>query len=166
MIELRELRVEDAKRLTLIIKDKDVLYNMDAPFTVEDITVEFEKKFLEKTIEEIKEKKKFSFGIYTNEELIGVIGTTRIEEERAEFGYWIGKAYWNKGYVTKATELFVPKFVESFPDKKLESIAFSINPASQRVLEKNGFVKFKEEKKKHTVSEEEIINLYYELKRD
>ena len=166
LVELKKLKIEDAKTLMNLIKDKDVLYNMEAPFLVDDITIDFEKSFLEGEIKGNITGDKISFGIYFNDILVGVIGSREITESKVEFGYWIGKNYWGKGIGSNAVRLFINGVFEKFPEKKLIAIAYSINPASVKVLEKNGFKKYKEEKTKHNISGEEVVDLFYELKKN
>ncbi|MFA5763880.1 MAG: GNAT family N-acetyltransferase [archaeon] len=165
-VELKKLKLDDAKTLMNLIKDKDVLYNMGAPFTEENITIDFEKNFLKREIEDNIKGDKISLGIYFNGLLVGVIGSKKIKENELEFGYWIGKNYWGKGIVSSAIKLFIKEAFEKFPKKKLTAIVYSINPASIKVLEKNGFKKYKEKKTKHIVYGEEVIDLFYRLEKN
>ena len=60
------------------------------------------------------------------------------EHERAEMGYLMGKAYWNRGYCTEAV-LGVLRY--GFAELKLNRIFadhFARNPASGRVMQKAG----------------------------
>lgn len=78
-----------------------------------------------------------------NEKLIGIIGHYRIQPEnhRCEIGYMILPEYQGHGIVTEAIKV-VLEF--GFEDLKMHSIEAVIDPknkASERVLQKNGFVK-------------------------
>lgn len=52
-----------------------------------------------------------------------------------DVGYWIDRAYWGRGYASEALRLFL----EQLPDRPLKATVAAHNPASMRVLEKNGF---------------------------
>jgi RimJ/RimL family protein N-acetyltransferase len=62
-----------------------------------------------------------------------------VYERSAQFGYWLGEAFWGHGIVTAAVKAMVPCIVARFGMMRLESPVFEWNPASMRVLEKCGF---------------------------
>jgi RimJ/RimL family protein N-acetyltransferase len=64
-------------------------------------------------------------------------------EGKREVGYWLGREYWGKGIATRALELFLQEVTE----RPLYGFTAHTNPASARVLEKNGF-KLKENTEK------------------
>ena len=60
------------------------------------------------------------------------------ENQKAEIGYWLGKEFWNKGYVTEAmTEVLAFGF-KVLNLNKITASFFPHNPASERVMEKSG----------------------------
>jgi RimJ/RimL family protein N-acetyltransferase len=59
----------------------------------------------------------------------------------AEIGYFIGEPYWNKGIVTKAVKLITEYGFQHLGIIRIQTGVFEYNTASQRVLEKCGFVK-------------------------
>lgn len=87
-------------------------------------------------------KDAFIFGIREKDslKLIGAIGLhIDLGNNKSEVGYWLGKSFWNKGYVSEALQEVI-KF--GFVELKLNKIYashFLHNPASGKVLEKNGF---------------------------
>lgn len=56
-----------------------------------------------------------------------------------ELGYWLGKAYWGRGYATEAARALVAWGRQELAVTKLTAGHFEDNPASARVLEKIGF---------------------------
>jgi len=73
--------------------------------------------------------------------LIGVVDLFRRSRVAAfEIGYWIGKPYWGKGYMTEACQALIDEARKTLGVKALTAGAFTDNPASIRVLEKLGFV--------------------------
>ena len=43
-------------------------------------------------------QKEFSLSVYLDNSLIGGIGLAQDEDKFYEFGYWLGRAYWDQGY--------------------------------------------------------------------
>src|SRR4029077_9456397 len=73
----------------------------------------------------------------------GGIGLQRGEDvhrQSAQFGYWLGEQYWRRGIVSEAIGAFVEYSFAIFELHRMEAEVYSGNPASGRVLEKNGFV--------------------------
>ena len=62
-----------------------------------------------------------------------------ILEDEAELGYWIGRPYWNQGYVSEAAKTLIRYGFESLHLSKIWCLNFSDNLASARVKEKLGF---------------------------
>jgi RimJ/RimL family protein N-acetyltransferase len=57
-----------------------------------------------------------------------------------ELGYWLGKPYWGRGYVSEAAAAVVEYAFGWLNQPALVAGYFVDNPASGRVLEKLGFV--------------------------
>ena len=78
-----------------------------------------------------------------NPKLIGVIGHYRIQPEnhRCEIGYMILPQYNGKGYVTEAIKVVLAYGFEVLQMHSIEAVIDPDNIASERVLQKNGFVK-------------------------
>jgi ribosomal-protein-alanine N-acetyltransferase len=78
-----------------------------------------------------------------NSKLIGVIGHYRIQPEnhRAEIGYMILPEYSGKGITTEAIKVVIAYGFEQMNLHSIEAIIDPQNIASERVLQKNGFVK-------------------------
>ncbi|GLJ55488.1 hypothetical protein SUGI_1191580 [Cryptomeria japonica] len=61
---------------------------------------------------------------------------------RAEIGYGLARRWWGKGIATEAVKLCVSRAFGDMPDlERIEGLVEPENVASQRVLEKAGFVK-------------------------
>ena len=72
-------------------------------------------------------------------ELAGSIGFGRRPDGALEFGYWIARPFWGRGYATEAGRAAIAMARHSLRLKRLSSGHFLDNPASGRVLEKLGF---------------------------
>lgn len=89
-----------------------------------------------------QKKEAFIFGIREKEnlKLIGAIGLhIDIGNNKAEVGYWLGKSFWNKGYVSEGLREVLKFGFEELKLNKIYASHFHHNPASGKVLEKNGF---------------------------
>jgi ribosomal-protein-alanine N-acetyltransferase len=84
----------------------------------------------------------FAIIIKSTQELIGSIGLI-IDKgfNRAELGYWIGRAYWNHGYCTEAAVAVLEYGFNQLFLHKITSSHFARNPASGKVLFKIGMRK-------------------------
>jgi ribosomal-protein-alanine N-acetyltransferase len=72
-------------------------------------------------------------------ELVGAIGLAlSLQHDKGELGYWIGEPYWGRGLATEAAAAVIGYGFESLGLNRLSAIHFTRNPASGRVLEKNG----------------------------
>ena len=78
-----------------------------------------------------------------NSKLIGIIGHYRIKPEnyRAEIGYMLLPEYHGKGIITEAINVVVKYGFEKMKLHSIEAIIDPENYASEKVLQKNGFVK-------------------------
>lgn len=78
-----------------------------------------------------------------NPKLIGIIGHYRIQPEnhRCEIGYMILPQYNGQGIVTEAIKVVLEYGFEDLNMHSIEAVIDPDNFASERVLQKNGFVK-------------------------
>ena len=78
-----------------------------------------------------------------NPELIGTLGIYRIQPEhyRGEIGYMILPAYQRKGIITEGIKLVLDYAFHQLQFHSMEAVIDPANIASERVLQKNGFVK-------------------------
>ncbi|MCR6625067.1 MAG: GNAT family N-acetyltransferase [Pseudoxanthomonas sp.] len=58
----------------------------------------------------------------------------------AELGYWLGRAHWGQGHMTRVVAAYLAWVVPALALRRVEANVLDTNPASARVLEKNGFV--------------------------
>jgi RimJ/RimL family protein N-acetyltransferase len=71
--------------------------------------------------------------------LIGIIGIEPGRGGDPTLGYWLGHAYWGRGYMSEATSALVNRFFESRGADALASGYFAGNGASWRIQDKLGF---------------------------
>ncbi|MGC4057454.1 MAG: GNAT family protein [Chitinophagaceae bacterium] len=72
---------------------------------------------------------------------IGIHPQTDILRTNAEIGYWLGKDFWGMGIMPEAVRMMVPAGFNAYPQiQRIFGRVFGGNTASERVLEKAGFV--------------------------
>jgi len=76
--------------------------------------------------------------ITRQDEILGCIGLADIPAIN-ELGYWLGRPYWRQGFASEAVAAFLAWAFDELGVTTITSGAFSDNPASLRVQEKNGF---------------------------
>ncbi len=72
-------------------------------------------------------------------ELVGTVGLTLLPScDHAELGYWLGRAYWGRGYATEAARAVVQVGFERLDLNRVYAVSFAGNSASERVMQKLG----------------------------
>jgi ribosomal-protein-alanine N-acetyltransferase len=71
---------------------------------------------------------------------IGIHPQTDIMRKNAELGYWLGQKYWGKGIISAAIPQIVDFAFQTYDLTRIYARPFGTNIASQKVLEKAGFV--------------------------
>ena len=81
-----------------------------------------------------------TFLITNGREVFGLIGLHRRRRRVFGLGYMLGPAVWGHGYATEAGRAVLAHGFETLRADRIEADVFASNIASQRVLEKLGFV--------------------------
>lgn len=82
------------------------------------------------------------FAVVVDGRACGAINAHPGSAERAhsaELGYWLGRAAWGRGLMTRAVGVFAPWAMRELRLHRLYAGVYDFNRASMRVLEKNGF---------------------------
>ena len=85
-----------------------------------------------------------NFAIEVDGAAVGGIGARAGEGifvRTAQFGYWLGEAFWGRGIMTAAGRSMLEHLKQDARFARLEAPVFEWNPASMRVLDKLGFVR-------------------------
>lgn len=91
---------------------------------------------------------------------IGIYPLADIQCKNAELGYWLAEPFWNKGIITQAIIRMTEYGFHHFDIERIFARPFGSNLASQRALEKAGFVpegRFEKTFYKNGVYEDELI---------
>ena len=137
---LRAPRLEDAERIAMLANERRIAENtarIPHPYVLADATA-----FLV-TVNRSKHEMAFLITLADGTP-IGACGLELRDGPGGpgpvpELGYWLGLAYWGRGFATEAVRALID---HAFTDLELESLqagARVTNPASRRVLEKCGF---------------------------
>jgi RimJ/RimL family protein N-acetyltransferase len=99
------------------------------------------RQYLERSTarwENIDQADELGFHIDHDGELIGGLGFKKLQET-PEIGYWLGRPYWGKGYMSEALKAAIGWLFENTGHARLACEAMTENPASLKVMEKMGF---------------------------
>lgn len=101
------------------------------------------EKYISKQIVEQKQGRSVTFAITLKLEsdLIGIVGLRDIEKEHfaAELSYWLAVTAWGKGYMSETLQPLLRFGFETLSLNKIYAYHMVRNPASGKVLQKNGF---------------------------
>jgi ribosomal-protein-alanine N-acetyltransferase len=139
---LRRVTVDDADEMFLLRSNPDSMKYVPRPLAESREDALQHIAMIDSKIED-NTGINWAITLKGNPKFIGIIGHYRIQPEnyRAEIGYMILPEYYGKGI---ATEAIKATLAYGFEDMSLHSIEAVIDPentASERVLQKNGFVK-------------------------
>ena len=137
-VSIRPLRLDDAPAVQRYASDERVARNTTIP---EPYPKDGGETFVKHAIEARRKRETFFFAIIVDRETIGVVELGAIDEENRSIqcDYAIAASHWGNGIATKAVMLAVRYAFCELDMKVIRSGCLNRNPASARVLEKNGF---------------------------
>jgi len=139
-VHLRKFRADDADRITELANNEKIGRNLRDGFPYP-----YTRKDAEKFISHCLAMQVTTFfaieykGIYAGS--ISLSPCSDVYRKSAEIGYFIGEPFWNKGIATKAVNLITDFGFRELGLARIHTGVYEYNPASQRVLEKCGYVK-------------------------
>jgi [ribosomal protein S5]-alanine N-acetyltransferase len=139
---LRQITNDDANEIFALRSNAETMKYIPRPLvTTNEEALEHIKMIQDKL--EKNEGINWAITLKGNPKLIGIIGHYRIRWEhfRSEIGYMLLGEYHGKGITTEAIQMLVDYGFNKMNMHSLEGIIDPANTASERVLEKNGFVK-------------------------
>ncbi len=135
---LRSWAITDLDDLVTFANNKEIAKFLTNKFP-HPYTRENGKQFIEFAT---SENPRHVFAIDVNGQAIGGIGIhpqTDVYCKNAELGYWLAQPFWGHGIISKAIVQMVDYGFKTFDIARIYARPFGTNPASQKVLEKNGF---------------------------
>lgn len=137
---LRPFRRDDLEDLVRNINDKEIARNMARvpyPYTIKD-----GRAFLKRQLRFLKNPKLnwVGFAIEIDGEMAGGFYINYIAHgHKCCIGYWLGRKFWGRGLMSKIVKAGTAYAFKKYKLKRIEAEVFPYNPASMRVLVKNGF---------------------------
>ena len=136
--------VADIAALANNRKISAMLENMPYPYFDKDA-----EKFIETVSKPEAGEVVFAITHIDNGEFMGMCGLHLVNRryDMPHMGYWLGEAYWGKGFATQAARALVDLFFKAGSEEVLLISVLADNTASRRVIEKCGGQLWKQEKR-------------------
>ena len=138
-INLRPFKKSDSLRLAELANNENISRNLRDGFP-HPYTLKHAEEFIQRLM--VQDPVTF-FAIEYKGEYVGNISLVKgndVYRKSAEIGYFIGEPYWNKGIATIAVNLITDYGFKNLDIVRIHTGVYEHNKASQRVLEKCGFV--------------------------
>ena len=138
-IEFELLRKKHKKEFLKLVNDPLVLKYITSyknPYLSEHFD-----KFI-KRIYSHKKPIEFTFAIKFRNRFAGIVEIFKIKKRKAEIGFWIGSNYQNKGIGARAIN-FIKEYASSLNISRLYADTLNNNKGAIKILERNGFSKYK-----------------------
>ncbi|NDP26583.1 MAG: GNAT family N-acetyltransferase [Flavobacterium sp.] len=141
-LQLRRVANSDVKEIFALRSNKETMKYVPRPLVKTEAEALAHIAMIDEKIEN-NEGINWAITMKGNSKLIGIIGHYRIKPEhfRAEIGYMLLPEYHGKGFITEAIKATVNYGFEIMKLHSIEAIIDPENIASEKVLQKSGFVK-------------------------
>ena len=163
---LRKVKAEDAEPMFRNWASDPEVTKYVTWLPHEDIRVT--KWIIQEWLKEESDPKTIRFMITAKEsdEPIGMIDVVGYIDDAPEIGYSLSRKQWGKGYMTEACKAFM-KYLFDIGFERIVIEADIRNPASNRVIEKCGFIFTGKEDKEHcsSLKPEPITVNWYEIRK-
>ena len=157
---LKPIEVKDKKDFMQIVKNEQVKKTYMLPdFSSE----EEEEKFFKRLRDLSLDNKRFVYGIYSKNKIIGFLNEVSKNNSEIEIGYFIAPNEWNKGFATEALKIAIEELFRIGFDSVVAA-HFENNLASGRVMQKCGMTK-NEREETITYRNNSYRCIYYQIKK-
>jgi RimJ/RimL family protein N-acetyltransferase len=136
---IRPFTATDADSIARHMNDRSIWRNLrdrvPHPYTIDDA-----RHFLAA----VEAGEHTAYAIDVGSEAVGALGGhlgADVRRRTFEVGFWLGRAFHGRGIVSEALPVFVDEVFSRFDVGRVEAQVFGWNTASERVLEKAGFVR-------------------------
>jgi RimJ/RimL family protein N-acetyltransferase len=138
-IVLRPYHLSDARNVQRLAGEKiiaEMTANIPHPYEHE-----MAEEWISKHEKWFKNREAIALAIQISEtgEHIGTISITQINGRSGNLGYWVGVPYWGNGYCSEAASLIIEYGFDEYGLDLVYARHLPENPASGRVMTKNGF---------------------------
>ncbi len=135
---LRPITLEDAGSVQRYASDERLAATCNVPHPYPS---NGGQQFAERSVRAREQRQRFPHAIICDGQFVGVIGINLPDFANltAEVDYWLAVSFWSRGIMTQAVGLVAGVAFQELNFRYLFSGCWAENPASCRVLEKNGF---------------------------
>lgn len=137
---LRSLVPEDVEAVFALRSDPVAMHYVPRPLAT---SLDDAAAHIENILDEQRANKclQWAITIRGDPKMVGIIGFWRLQKEhdRGELGYMLLPVFWGAGIVTEAIRAVVAHAFANLNFHSIEAVVDPHNPASMKVLEKNGF---------------------------
>ncbi len=137
-IQLRNIRVSDAKDIYNILNNPEFKY-----FTAGPDSIEAQKELIRGSIKSRKQGLHYQYIITYRGRLVGCCSICRLpspaKNHICSIGYFLDEKYWGRGFATEAVKMLEKICFEELGLVRVEIIVVVQNIASRRVAEKCGY---------------------------
>jgi [ribosomal protein S5]-alanine N-acetyltransferase len=163
-LKLRKAELTDVPSLMKYAGNKkisDQIFNIPYPYLEEDAV--FRINFVYQGFNS-KVRYVFAITFEDSQELIGEIGLHLDKSNNsAQFGYWIGEPFWNKGIATEATAAILEFGFQQLNLNKIYATHYPENPASGKIMLNNNMIKEAELKEHYLIDNVSRTVIQYRL---
>ena len=137
-VKIRPLRLSDAAGVQRYASDERVARTTTIP---QPYPKNGGETFVRKGVRAHRNREAFFFAIVADGDMIGVVelGAVDYEKRSTRCDYGIASSRWGKGITTRAVALALNYAFCELGMEIVHSVCLKRNPASARILEKNGF---------------------------
>ena len=141
-LSMREPVAADAPALFAMRSDERIMAHIGRPRAT---TLRDAEDLIDRITKDRSDKGGIAWALtlHGDDTLIGTIGYHRLklEHHRGEIGYMLGFDHWGKGLMGEALEAAVACGFERFQFHSIEAVTDPRNTASNKLLERHGFVR-------------------------
>lgn len=140
-VTLKILEEREAEQLfKLVDSNRDYLGEF-LPFVEYTTEVAHSKKFIQSALEQFTRCDGFHCGIWSNKELIGVIGLYYLDlvNKTTSIGYYLAEDFQKKGIMTKCTKALIRYVYEEYDINRIEIRMSTKNKKSRAIPTRLGF---------------------------
>ena len=153
---LRPLTIADAAPIAALLNDFDIarmVSRIPHPYALDDAHA-----FLAH-LQSVDPSRERGFALHSEAAgLMGVVGLDPRDDGATELGYWLGKPFWGKGYMTESVSAVLKWVGDAWGRRYLVSRHLADNPASGRVLTKGGFLYTGEVRQSCSLARRELVS--------
>lgn len=158
-VDIRFIQEFDVEFIQKYASDKNIADTCNVPYPYpENGGVEFVKYAIDNRLE----CKSIAFAIIFEERFSGIVTLNDIDKNKkiCSVDYWIAYPFWNKGIGTLSVKKAISYAKEELGIKTIISGGLKRNIGTNRVLQKNNFVKTEEELMREGKFQGEVVSKY------